>query len=167
VAEALLFAALLIAQATAMPSAGHGQTPAVSFADGLQRLINHAEDRFLQDRGPEIAANGDTQTYALNFAVAGLAACRVLRHGDMGNVTCDAYRGSDAVLAQATFNGLAQRLRVFAGKGGRFSVDSFSLTTERVTIATYWPSEAVDVAVEKHESKGVYSVVFRVARNPS
>ncbi len=107
------------------------------------------------------------QIYTLNFTIAGLTECRVSRNAHTANVICDAYRGSDAGLAQAIFDDFEQRLRSIAGSNGRFLVESFSLSTERVTVASYWPSDAVDITVTMEQSKGAHSVVFKAARNPS
>jgi hypothetical protein len=162
--HACLVAALTVAQAMPTPSV---RTPAVSFEDGLQRLIDHAPNAFSSELGQRLGTSGDAETYALNFTVTGLTECRVSRGAHVANVTCDVYNGSDGAVAAHRFDDLERGLRAFAGEKGRVSVESFSLSTENATIASYWPSDAVDVTLEKEVSNGAYSVVFKVARNPS
>jgi len=162
--HAFLVAALTLAQAMPTPSV---RTQAVSFEDGLQRLIDHAPIAFSSELGQRLGTSGDVETYALNFTIAGLTECRVSRGAHVANVTCDVYTGSDGALAAQRFGDFERRLRAFAGKKGCFSVESFAFTTENATIASYWPSDTVDVSLEKEVSNGAYGVVFKVARNPS
>jgi hypothetical protein len=165
--QALVLAAVTAAQALPTASAPQGKTAPLAFADGLRRLVGDAPDAFSRDLGQRLGASGGLESYALSFAIAGLSGCRVVRNGAVAGVTCDAYRGSDDRAAAAVFDEFERRLRLFAGKDGRFSVDAFMLATERTTVAAYWPSDAVDVTVEKDESRGACSVVLKVARNPS
>lgn len=162
--RACLLVALTLAQAMPTPSV---RTQAVSFGEGLQRLIDHAPNAFSSELGQRLGSSGDVETYALNFTVAGLTECRVSRGAHVANVTCDVYRGSDGAMAAKHFDDFERRLRAFSVKEGRFSVESFAFTTENATIASYWPSDAVDVALEKEESNGAYSVILKIARNPS
>lgn len=164
---AAIVAALAFTQALPVPTTGARQVPALSFAEGLRRLIAHAPARFSRDIGEQLAERDGVKTYALGFTIGGLTACRVDSGTSIANVSCDAYRGSDSSLTQATFEDFKRRLCAFAGGRGRFFVESLSLTTEHATVANYWPSDTIDVTLTKHESKDTDSVIFEVALNPS
>lgn len=159
-----MLAALTLAQITPPPAV---QAPAISFADGLRRLIGDAPNGFSRELGRRLTTQGEVTTYVLNFTIAGLTGCRVVTNGGLGRVACDAYRGNDPDAAQSAFDDFERQLHSFAGRDGHYFVDSFSFATEILTVASYWPSEALDVTVQKHASNGAYSVVFEVARNPS
>jgi hypothetical protein len=172
--------ALLLAQATPLPSptAGRIQAPTLSFADGLQRLINHAayvspQDLvFSQDLGPQVGRNGAEEIYALNFTIAGFTRCQVVSIGyDMGYASCEAYFGPDAAVARSTFNDVEDELHVFAGHGSSFSVKSFSKTTGlnvgKTTVAEYRPNRQVRVSINMLEANtGPSGVTLQVTHVP-
>lgn len=171
---------MLLAQAapSPTPTASELQTPTLTFADGLRRLINDGfnvvsqELVFAPDLGLRIG--GTYNTYALKFAIAGFTDCQVTSNGyDAGDVACTAYKGPDAALARTTFSHLLKQLQDFAGSNSVSVIENpphVGLHVGKETEAKYFPNGRVRVFINLLESraKGFPSAAsFVVAHVPA
>lgn len=164
---AILLAGLAMAGVTASPlpslAPDLSSRPTLSFTDGLRRLILHASNLFSEDRDQQISKNNEEERYSLNFRIAGLTSCEISVGGASAVARCQAYSGNDAASARSTFLDIEGKLHGLAGKESRFLVEEAKIDKAKVTVASYWPSESVDVTSTLIERQNVSDVNLEVS----